>query len=382
LRWGLRHDLAWRRRLGEEDAVRLLHAEVADAFVRQAEGVITAHWPNPKSLAAHFIGQAIGRLRQLGGEKAKVEALRLRQQVLQRESVAEMPSMSFNVDVTETAKAAKAHVAGKPAVPALVALTFMHSPPAIADLEAEVRRAASDHPIMAMMPQSRLGPRGTTLAEHSGVADEDDGTGFRLETMTVAHTRQSFIATAMIYPAAEQIRVEHGLDTSWFMGLARSSEFVPARRELSFARGLAAGLRGDYELATAILCPQFEHAVRELFFERGIVTSTLPSSGAQNEHDLNALLGHARAAEIFGEPLLFDLRVLLTEKAGANLRNAIAHGLLDDGADVGAKIYFWWVCLRLVLYPLVDAANAPDDRPAGHGDTLADTEAGEGSATK
>jgi hypothetical protein len=155
----------------------------------------------------------------------------------------------------------------------------------------------------------------------------------------------------LIHVAAEQVRMEHGLDTPWFFSLARSSEFVPADRERSFARGLAAGLRGDYDLAAVMLCPQFEHAVRELFFRRGIVTSTLPSSGAQNEHNLNQLLEHPRAVEVFGEDLLFDLRVLLTEKAGANLRNDIAHGLLDDGdkearRSISGGCACAWCCSR------------------------------------
>ncbi len=54
---------------------------------------------------------------------------------------------------------------------------------------------------------------------------------------------------------------------------------------------------------------------------------------------------------------MFDLRVLLTEKAGANLRNDIAHGLLDDGDKGGAKIYFWRMCLRLVLLPVLNASD-------------------------
>jgi Domain of unknown function (DUF4209) len=367
-------EIAWRRRLGEEDAVRLLNVEVSDACVRQAEGVIAAQWPSAKSVASHFIGCAIVRLRQIGGEKSKVDALRLRQQVLQRESVAEMPSMNVSIGLAETVKAARAHVAGKPPVAALVAFAFSHTPTLVADLEEEVRRNAADNPISAMLPQSYLGPRGTVLAEHAGVVDQDDGTGFQLETMRVAHTRQSLVATAVLHVAAEQVRLEHGLDTPWFLGLARSSDFVPAHRERSFARGLAAGLRGDYELASVILIPQFEHAVRELFFRRGIVTSTLPASGAQNEHDLNLLLKHPRAGEIFGDALLFDLRVLLTEKAGANLRNAVAHGLLDDGDHFGGKIYFWWMCLRLVLLPVVTAASAAETPSSLQPDTDAEAD--------
>lgn len=367
-------EILWRRRLREDDAVRGLHLEVAEAFVRQAEGVITARWPSATSVAVHFLGGAIERLRKVGGESARVDALRLRQQVLQRDVVAEMKAVEVSVDVTDAVKAAKAHVAGKPALPGLVALAFCHQPPGMADLEEEVRLQAQESPFKALVPQSFLGPRGTVLAEHTGVLKQTDDTGFQLEVMRIAHARQSSLATMLLHPAAEQIRIEHGLAAPWFVGLAQASAFVPPGREESYGRGLAAGLAGDYDLAATLLCPQFEHAVRELFFARGIVTSTLPSSGVQNEFNLNQLLEHARATEVFGDELNFDLRVLLTEKAGANLRNDLAHGLLDDHAKIGAKIYFWWMCLRLALVPVLAAQRgqpAPTNDDNGDGSPTA-----------
>jgi len=359
-------EIVWRRRLDDEAGIRDLHLEVADAFVRQAEGVIVAEWPSAKSVAVHFFGAAIDRLRQVGGAQERVEELRLRQQVLQRASVAEMRSASVSLDVTDAVMAAREHVAGKPPLPALIALVSAHSPPTVADIEAEVRLRNRDTPFRALVPQSYLGPRGTVLAEHSGIADQDDATGFQLVTMRIAHERQATVATILLYAAAEQVRLEHGLDTPWFEGLARASEFVPAGRVSSFARGLAAGMRGDYEAAVVFLLPQFEHALRELFFARGVVTSTLPSSGIQNELNLNQLLEHADAPAVLGDELTFDLRVLLTEKAGANLRNDVAHGVLDDGDKIGAKIYFWWMCLYFVLVPLIASRRPPlnDDADA------------------
>lgn len=354
-------EIGWQRRLGDDNSVRKLHVEVAEAFERQAEGVIAANWPQAKSVATHFIESAIERLRQVGGQSTRVDVLRLRLQTLQREAVAEMKGIGFSVDATHAVKEARALVADKDPFQALRALAFAYGPPDLDDLHEEVRLSAKETPFKSLFPQSYLGPRGTVLVEHAGIASEADTTAFNLETMRTAHGRQSSMATFYFHSAAEQIRLEHGLDTPAFAHLAQASSFVPRGRERSFARGLAAGLRGDYELSTVVLIPQFEHAVRELFVRSGIVTATLPSTGAQNEYNLNQLLGHVRAAEVFGAELVYDLRVLLTEKAGANLRNDIAHGLLDDGAKIGAKIYFWWTCLRLVLAPLVALQRGADE---------------------
>lgn len=322
----LEMEIVWRSRLKDFTAVRTLKLEVAQAFVRQADGVVEARWSSAKSVAEHFLGCAIKKLRDLGGEGERIDQLRLRQQVLQREAIAEMKLVSVDVDVTELVEASKAHVTGKSTIQALLALAFFHTPPSISALQEEVQLQARQSPLLSLIPRSFRGPRGTVIASHAGLLDQKDDTGLGIETMRVAHSRQSETANPLIHAMSQQIYKEHGLDTSWFIGLASASAFVPDARQISFGRGLAAGLRGDYELAATLLMAQFEHAVRELFFSHSIVVSTLPSDGVQNELDLNALLKHARAAEVFGEELLFDLRVLLTEKAGANLRNDLRTG--------------------------------------------------------
>jgi hypothetical protein len=179
-----------------------------------------------------------------------------------------------------------------------------------------------------------------------------------------AAERQQVAGVSIIHPAMQQAMQEHNLETSFFVALAARSPFVPRGRHWSYGKGLAAGARDDFDVAAVLLFPQFEHAVRELFFARGIVTTTSPGASSQNEHDLNKLLARDDLSTIFGPEQAFDLRVLLVEKAGANLRNDLAHGILDDGAKIGSKIYFWWLCLRLALIPMVAGAaqtTAPSD---------------------
>jgi len=149
---------------------------------------------------------------------------------------------------------------------------------------------------------------------------------------------------------------DHNITRVFFSQLAARSGFVASSRALSFGKGLAAGAHGDFDVAAGLLFPQFEHAVRELFYANKIVTTTDPLKASQNEHDLNKLLVHDAAGKLFGDDAAFDLRCLLIEKDGANLRNHLAHGVVDDGQEFGAKIYFWWMCLRIVCLPLVRAA--------------------------
>jgi hypothetical protein len=48
-----------------------------------------------------------------------------------------------------------------------------------------------------------------------------------------------------------------------------------------------------------------------------------------------------------------EVRALLVEQGGANLRNDIAHGLFDDIASWSrSSVHAWWLALRLVVTPL------------------------------
>ena len=82
-------------------------------------------------------------------------------------------------------------------------------------------------------------------------------------------------------------------------------------------------------IAMHLLIPQLEASIRAVFQQRKIPTSTV-ENGIQQERDLGWLLNHSKAAEMFGADIVFDLRGLLTEDFGWNLRNDQAHGLIPE----------------------------------------------------
>jgi len=165
-------------------------------------------------------------------------------------------------------------------------------------------------------------------------------------------------AFSVIEPARQQIISEHSVRVSECLTLVSDNPFVPAGRELVYARGLHAGFVGDFMTALHFLVPQIEHGIRVILYESGAVVSGLNSEGIQYLFDLNTTLKDARYVptliQLFGEDSVSDLRGLLVEANGANLRNDMAHGLLSSTAfDVGTVRYLWWLTLRLCCVPLI-----------------------------
>ena len=77
---------------------------------------------------------------------------------------------------------------------------------------------------------------------------------------------------------------------------------------------------------------------------------------------LDVLLRMPETTEAFGDDIVFELRGILTEEFGSNLRNLMAHGLLMDGECYAPAIeYLWWLLLRLCVIPLQYTQDASAD---------------------
>ena len=63
--------------------------------------------------------------------------------------------------------------------------------------------------------------------------------------------------------------------------------------------------------------------------------------------------------EIFDEDMSFEIRALFCVPFGPNLRNNLAHGLLDDRSCYSLEtIYAWWLGLKLVFSTFWNALSS------------------------
>lgn len=86
----------------------------------------------------------------------------------------------------------------------------------------------------------------------------------------------------------------------------------------------------DYISSLHILVPQLEAAIRTLLKKGGIQTISFErGTTSTQESSLTELLERPEFREIFGETLRWYMKLVLVEKLGLNLRNDIAHGLIE-----------------------------------------------------
>jgi len=328
--------------------------EIAATLERDAEAFDSTS--QGRFLCAHALEQALEAHRSIGGDIAgrEIERLRARIQNVRASGVAALPRVEMGTfQIGDLVEHARRSVRSKTSFKALIGLCTLTHPTSVETLREHAKEATSGSLFSLVATSQRLGRSGRVI-EHIAGADDDERLIQQMHAEVTTHHK--LFAIGGIRPALQQIQLEHGLREADMFYLATRSPFVPSGREHQFAKGLAAGLFEDFDTAAHILMPQFENALRWHLARLGVPTMSSPASGgAQNEFDLGKVLEHPRLLEVFDSATIFDWRSLLTEKAGMNLRNELAHGLLDSEGSEQEFIYFWWCVLRVVVLPLAVA---------------------------
>lgn len=347
----------WQRRMNDETGANTTLIRIGENWAKAAAQAALGENPVFGEAVMHA-QRALEALKKVPGTRERRRAVHLALLEYQEQSLKELKRFEVTKDVTELVKRSENLVSGKRAGDALVALALAYQPSSVNELRKKVKEQADEHPMSYLFSSVILTNQGRVAAQRGsllgGTPDETEAALFAEMSRNLS-MHHSLLGQTLIEPARRIIISEHNIREALFQSLLSQSPFVPQGREILYAKGLWAGLYGDYTTSTHILIPQIEHSVRVLLSHRaGVLTSNLKSDGVQDELDLNTTLRMSEINDIFGEDISFDLRTLLIERFGSNLRNRFAHGLMHQHEFQSYEgAYFWWICLYLCLAPIV-----------------------------
>lgn len=223
-------------------------------------------------------------------------------------------------------------------------------------LQSDAIQRMGQFPMLALLSQSMLGSDGRIIAKRPsftyGEEPEKDKIVIRSEMIREYGTIMEVVVRGKIWPALEVLQHEHRFRESDFIAMAKNSYMIPKERASLFAKALFAGYERDFITALHLLIPQIEHIVRVHLKQAGAQTANIDTEGIVNENGMSTLMALKMADQVFGENLAFELRSLFCDAFGPNLRNELAHGLLEENeCDSYISIYAWWFALRLTLNP-------------------------------
>ncbi|MDZ8260357.1 DUF4209 domain-containing protein [Nostoc sp. ChiQUE01b] len=337
----------------------------AETYVKEAEDALK-RTPPSYLVASLCMHKAVEAFRTVRGTKEETATVKEREAEVHKllikygeESRKELIAVSRQVNVNpEVIEQAKAHITGKEFQDALFSLAFLGTSPLVSHLRQEVQNITHQYVTSHHFPVVMINNMGKVVARQSSSVlssnSEEAEKAIQFEMYTNAVYYQTFHAQTSIEPARYHINLEHSVRLEDLLPIVSHSPFVPPDREYQYAKGLYAGLIGDFFTSTHILIPQIENSIRHILWQQQGAISSKLEHGIQNEYDLNQLLYRPEITAIFDEDTLFDLKGLLIERAGSNLRNRMAHGLINDNEFSSPLMsYFWWVTLRLCCLPIL-----------------------------
>ncbi len=370
----------WFKTLNDDAQATAATVAEAECCVQEADHRLLSAGPS-HGVAATFIEKAIQTYRTIPNKQREAhgvpERLRRLQARLREHGKRAVDELTMTrgpkVDISDWIRRARTAVAGKKTTAEALTAFSNLSPWATAD---EVRDRAIEmlrkYPISALLfPNVSRSRDGRVVARNppaylGNPPTEPDEVVIRDRMSEEHRIRIGLVTQGCILPGLEALRFEHRIQETEFIELANEAAIVPPGRGLLFGKALFAGYDGDFATAVHLLVPQIEHMVRFHLRQAGVETRHLDESGIQTEKGLNSLIALPEASDIFGVDVVFELTSLFAEPGGANLRNMIAHGLLDD-IDVTHgvyPIYAWWLTLKLVLSYFWNTASSDAERTA------------------
>jgi hypothetical protein len=344
---------------------------VAESWVKEAVARISPDKPS-YTLAADFYENAIQTYRTIPRKERAVYKIDERIAELHKQmgeagekSLSEMGVISTPpIDISELIENARSLVRDKSATEALAAFAGISQGARFDQIKQFSKKMLREFPFQALFAATHISQDGRVVAKHSGIGFGDTSSSEYQNVVwaqMVRHYQSTLDLTvkASILPALEVLLLEHRLSERDFISIASHSPIVPVGRKQLFGKALFAGYELDFVSAIHLLVPQIENMVRFHLKNAGAKTTTLDKNGIENENCLSTLMDLPEAIQVFGDDLAFEIKALFCDAFGPNLRNEIAHGLLDDNSCHSAfAVYAWWFGLKLVFNTFLNARRA------------------------
>lgn len=346
----------WHRRASNAAEAQRCQLEGAEILVAKAEDNLVSDKPS-YGFAAHWMSAGVEALRRAKADPQYIAAVHQRMLELQRLALTELKTIELDTSTLSQmedaqrrcSESAQAHVSGYPWQDAFRRFAFIAKPTNVDELRTQVENNSKKFIVGQLFGSVALDGSGK-VADVAPSTSGDDGEEGIIKQMfqNAARVNWPMRAGWQIDPGRFTIVSEHPIRLQDLEFLVTNNPFVPEGHEGIYMRGIQAGFFGDWLVATHLLIPQLEASIRKVLQENGVITSTLESDGTQQERDIGFLLTHPKMAEIFGPEITFDLRGILIERFGHNLRNEFAHGLIPEGGFYdAAAICLWWLVIRL-----------------------------------
>lgn len=235
------------------------------------------------------------------------------------------------------------------------------------EFKKKVLDAAKTNPLSLIFPNSILNDEGQTVFSLPGLNlsnPEENPQVLNDYIHREMHQDQSLSGGLSIRYALLYIKEHFDIDNENLDFLINDNLVIPTDRTEIIRSAIVMALKGQFYESLHILAPQTEKIFRNIAKELGALTVTLENDGTSNEKTLSSVFDLPELVDCYDNDILFLFKGLLHEKAGANIRNNIAHGIMSpQSANSGASLYFICVFIKLLVFSSKRCHEIVNDNP-------------------
>ncbi|PTF28047.1 DUF4209 domain-containing protein [Staphylococcus cohnii] len=198
-----------------------------------------------------------------------------------------------------------------------------HLIPKITIIEDQVDKLSKEFPLQDFISKSLLSD-GKKIVENT--TEEDNKTiNFNSNYMYHLNINVEIFLKAIF----DKLILEFEISTEDFMQKFNRWELLDNKNIPFIEHGISRFLEKDYLSALHILVPQYESTVRRMFSKADYSTTSIRKGNTQQEVTFNEFLLRDDVKSAFGNDVHKLIQVVMVEQSGLNLRNEIAHGLIE-----------------------------------------------------
>ncbi len=309
------------RRLAEVTQDKCLRREALLALGELYEEQSDAECQRSHLVAADWYRKSASVLQETGSAEEALRRVLIKHQEANAASVDDMkqfsaemsiPKEEFEAMLNQIREAADQH-----SIAVLAGAGVLPSP-------GEQREAAKENakrsPLSALLPH--------VITDGTRVTKSTDGIDENIEHMV---TQQVLWGLQCQTLTIAKCAVDHlsGKGTSLIdavTGFLLQSGWMSRDRIKIIGVAMQRYVEGDFVSAVHVLTPQIEGLIRDLVGHLRAPTTKLARGNTTQYRALDELLREPQLVELFGSDLVRNLRIILTEQIGLNIRNEVCHG--------------------------------------------------------
>lgn len=321
---------------------------IAHHFEQEAQCFITPNGSDGFNMA-HRLQKAIKAYRNVGGQKEKVNQLIIELKEANKMTLNQLKSITGEIKINDILKNVEDNMKDKEGKDLIISFILSHKPFFYQEIKELVENINAKYPLQSLMGETTIVPEGNISVKSPGMINNSEER-IKQDIIKQYNLQQKFVGFTIFRKGISIILNSNGTWKSAIKELVVDSIFVPKERVDIYIRALLAGINGDYLFFLHLIIPQLENSVRYVFGLNKFITTSVQQTGIQREKDLNQLLEDENAEKIFGKDLLWEMKSLLVEQSGPNMRNRLCHGLMTaNEINSEYSLYLIWLTAFLLL---------------------------------